>query len=356
MTELWTFGSSAPGTVAERARRAEDEGWDGIVVVDSQNLRLDCYVVMAIAATVTKRLKVSPGVTNPYTRHAAVAAGAVASIHTESGGRASWGVGRGDSALAHLGLAPAPLDQFERYVADVQAYLRGEPVPFRQADDSVAGAESLHLHDRPTASTMKWIDATWEKPIVEVVATGPKVIGIGGRHADMVTFTVGADLDRLRWGIATAKQAAVDAGRSTPIQLGAYINVTCHPDRVLARRLVAGGLASFSRFSSMHGTTTGPVGEQMGKVLKDIQTNYDMTRHGRADTTQTSVMTDEFIDQFAVAGPANYCAERIEEILSLGIDRLVVTTPNQGICDQYPVETADAQTHLVNELLPRMRA
>ena len=35
---------------------------------------------------------------------------------------------------------------------------------------------------------------------------------------------------------------------------------------------------------------------------------------------------------------------------------LVVTTPNQGICDQYPDETADAQRHLVQELLPKLQA
>jgi 5,10-methylenetetrahydromethanopterin reductase len=50
---------------------------------------------MAIAAHVTDRIQLGTGVTNPYTRHPAVAAGAVASIQGESGGRAVLGIGRG---------------------------------------------------------------------------------------------------------------------------------------------------------------------------------------------------------------------------------------------------------------------
>ena len=38
------------------------------------------------------------------------------------------GIGRGDSALAHLGRAPARLAWFERYLANLQAYLRGDAI------------------------------------------------------------------------------------------------------------------------------------------------------------------------------------------------------------------------------------
>ena len=65
---------------------------------------------------------------------------------------------------------------------------------------------------------------------MEVAATGPKVIGIGARHAERIMFTLGADPIRLRWGIDVARQAAVAYGRD-PAQLcfGAYINLACHP-------------------------------------------------------------------------------------------------------------------------------
>ena len=62
--------------------------------------------------------------TNSVTRHAAATATAITSVNRVSNGRAVLGIGRGDSALAHLGRAPARLAQFERYLRQLQTYLR----------------------------------------------------------------------------------------------------------------------------------------------------------------------------------------------------------------------------------------
>ena len=128
--EVWTTGLSHVKVVARSAERAEREGWDGMLVVDSQNLSGDPFVGLALAARETSRLRLGTGVSNPATRHPAAAAAAIGSVHVASGGRAVFGVGRGDSALAHLGLAPAPLADLVRFVRATRAYLRGEAVPF----------------------------------------------------------------------------------------------------------------------------------------------------------------------------------------------------------------------------------
>ena len=93
---------------------------------NSQNLSGDPYVALAMAATATKRIGLGTGVTNNVTRLAAVTACSIASIQRLSGGRAVLGIGRGGSALAHLGRAPSRLAPFERYLRQLQAYLRGE--------------------------------------------------------------------------------------------------------------------------------------------------------------------------------------------------------------------------------------
>ena len=89
--------------IEDVARKAEEDGWDGLALTDSQNLSPDTYVALTLAARATQRITLGPGVTNPLTRHAAVAAGAIASIHQLSGGRAMLGIGRGDSALFNIG-------------------------------------------------------------------------------------------------------------------------------------------------------------------------------------------------------------------------------------------------------------
>ncbi len=140
--------------------------------------------------------------TNPYTRHPAATASSIASVQAVSGGRAVLGIGRGDSALAHLGLSPAPLGHFTRYVEKLQGYLRGDDVPFER-DDTVASVDDLELGDQPTASRLHWIHGMPKVPL-DVAATGPKVIALAAVHAERITFALGADVDRLTWGIGVA--------------------------------------------------------------------------------------------------------------------------------------------------------
>lgn len=116
--EFWTSGFSAPRGIVHVARGAEAQGWDGLSVVDSQNLSGDSFVALTMAATATERLKLGTGVTNSITRNAATLATAIAS-----------------SALAHLGRAPVRVDQFERYLHQLQAYLSGRRVPFEEIVD-----------------------------------------------------------------------------------------------------------------------------------------------------------------------------------------------------------------------------
>jgi len=70
------------------ARMLEDSGFDGIGIVDTQNLPRTRTPSCALAAHATKHLKLRTAVTNPVTRHPAVTASAIATVQAESGGRA----------------------------------------------------------------------------------------------------------------------------------------------------------------------------------------------------------------------------------------------------------------------------
>ena len=66
--QLWTTTVASPRATARTAREREAAGWDGMLVVDSQNLSGDPYVALAMAATATTRLGLGTGVTNNVTR------------------------------------------------------------------------------------------------------------------------------------------------------------------------------------------------------------------------------------------------------------------------------------------------
>jgi 5,10-methylenetetrahydromethanopterin reductase len=332
--ELWTLTHSRPDHALAAARRAEAAGWDGVCVVDSQNLAPDCYVALTLAATGTQRIGLGTGVTNSVTRHPAVTAAAAMAIQQVSGGRMTLGIGRGDSALAHLGRSPARFRGFARYVDVLQRYLRGESVAFHEIpmdDVTAAPVDELELADHPGDSRIRWFDPALPKVPVEVAATGPMVIQLAGRLADRAVFTLGAVPERLEWGIDLARRARAEAGLAPAmLAVGAYVNLVCHRDRAVARSLVRGGLTTFARFSVMHGQVAGPVDEATRELLERLRDRYDMRAHTRADSAQAALMDDDFVDRFAIAGPPDYCLDRLAELRKLGIDKVIVSGPTAG--------------------------
>ena len=110
--ELWSARLPETATVVQQAVRAEQEGWDGITFTDSQNLIGDPFVAVAMAAAATDRLRFATAVTNAFTRHPALLANVAATVQEASGGRFVLGIGRGDTALFHLGRKPMPVDRF----------------------------------------------------------------------------------------------------------------------------------------------------------------------------------------------------------------------------------------------------
>ncbi len=348
MVEIWTSGAGLPRAFVHRAQQAEQAGYDGITIVDSQNLSGDCYAALTLAAKETDRILLGTGVTNPFTRHAAVTACAISTVHAESGGRAVLGIGRGDSALAHLGFAPAPVAVFENYVAQLQGYLRGEDVPFEPSGN----VATLGLANVPTSSRIEWLrPGRFPKVPVDVAATGPKVIRLAGRLADRVTLAVGADPVRVRWGMETASGARIAAGNDDPLPFGAYVNVVAHDDPEVARRLGEGGLSLFGRFQAMYGRTVGPASDAQRATTEAIHDAYDMTRHSRAGSPQAATITSQFATEFGIFGPSAYCIERLKALVSLGVERLVVVGPTREV---DPAAASDAEARFVEEVMPAL--
>ena len=351
--QVWITGVAAPRGAARVAADVEAAGWDGLLVVDSQNLSGDPYVALAMAAAATSRLGLGTGVTNCVTRDAAVTACSIVSVDRISGGRAVLGIGRGDSALAHLGRAPAKPGVFERYLRHVQAYLRGEAVAFEDIDIPAAVAPplaGLALADAPPASRIDWIAGRGAKVPVEAAASGPVVIAIAARRADRVMFALGADEERIAWGIDLARKARQEAGLDPAgVAFGAYVNCGCSPDIEVARGLVKGGLTTFARFSVMHGKASGPVSDQDRAVLHDLRDAYDMRAHTRGDSAQAGTLTPGFIDRFAIVGPPERCVERLRRLAALGLDKIAITGALGGVSQ---TQAAASRALLEREVLP----
>lgn len=308
--QVWTLGVPVPGLAEDFARRTEARGWDGLVLTDSQNMTGDPYVALGLAARATSRIGLGTGVTNPVTRHPAATAAAIATVQELSNGRAVLGIGRGDSALFHLGREPAPVGVLRRYLERLQGYLRGESV-------DLDGCESR----------MPWVARSEQPKVpVDVAATGPRVIAAAATLAERITFALGADPERLKWGIDAALRAREESGLSPDgIAFGAYVNVCPHPDADAARELARGGIATFAHFSGMAGSSADGVEARDREVFEGIHARYERSRHTLGRARHAAALGDDFLERFGVVGAPAHCVERLRELVDAGISRLVVT-------------------------------
>lgn len=326
-----------PGRSADVARMAEDDGWDGIAFTDSQSLTGDVFVALGVAAKATARLRLATGATNPATRHPAVVASAIATVQAESGGRAVLGIAHGDSALAYLGRKPMPLRDFRRALEQVQAYLRGEAVDL---DGFASHLEWLRQANRP-------------KVPVAVSATGPKVIEIAAQVADRVTFSLGAQPERLRWAIEHARAARAAAGLDLAgFSCGAYVNAVAHPEIEKARELVRGRLGVYARFSTMHDSTLETLAPEDRAVAERLAASYDMSAHATSGARHAAVLDDDFVDRFGVVGPSERVAERLRDLAELGLDHLIIVGHGR---DVPPDVLADSSRRFGREVIPILK-
>ncbi|MBV9509087.1 MAG: LLM class flavin-dependent oxidoreductase [Caulobacteraceae bacterium] len=350
MTELWIQTALGPmKEVQTLAGRFEADGWKGVMVFDSQSLIADPYMTLAFAAAATRTLKLGIGVSNPVTRHAAVSASALAALQEASGGRATLGIGRGNSSLAYLGAAPASLAEFEDYVRLLQALLSGGAAPVEQLLTRSAGLRPLDpetLGRAPDEARLKWLDRTVPKAMVEVAATGPKAIALGVRQGDRLSFSVGADQTRLAEAIAQARAAAEQNGRTAPLGLTAYVSVAALADKGRARRLAAPDVAMHAHIAALNPANLARMSEAERGSMEKIAKTYDMTRHARHGA-QTEGLDDAFIDAHAVVGAPAECVARLKAIAALGLDRLVLMMP-MPLKD----DPAESYANVVREVLP----
>lgn len=157
---------------------------------------------------------------------------------------------------------------------------------------------------------------------------------------------MGVSSERISWAVDVARSA------NPGVELGAYVPVLVHEDRAEARRLIAGAVGSYARFSVMHGTVAGPVPDAQRERLEAVHDAYDMGAHFSHGSPQSQELDDAVIDAFGIAGPAGYCVEKILELESLGIRRIFAMGTGIGLDRE---EAMASRARLVSEVLPAVR-
>ncbi len=158
---------------------AEELGYSYCMVAD-EGLMLDVYGVLGAAARATSTIRLG-AVTNPYTRHPAATAAAIATVDEMSGGRAFVTLVAGGTMVLHpMGLERlTPLAMMTDTIEALRLLWRGEPVTWQGRRLSLEGAQlATGTHSIP----------------IWVAARGERMLALAGTHADGLVLMVKSDL------------------------------------------------------------------------------------------------------------------------------------------------------------------
>ena len=319
VTRFWRMGATpVPATEIGRLARAfEDSGWDGLALGEAHGLLPDPYVLLGVAAQATTTLQLGTSVAVPL-RHPLLAAGAMATVHALAGGRSRFVIGRGDGAMKVLQRGPLPVAEFEQYLRALQAFLRRDDVEMNGATSSMSRLDDID----PSLAR--------PKPAVSVAATGPRMIAVAARWADGIDFSVGADVGRLRECIKLAHDACEASGRDpASLALGCYLQVAVSDGDDEAAEAIRGLVVTHARFSGNFSSRAAAV---METVLTTPRGGVERNgRPGELDFYPKDALADEEIMRFGIIGPAGECAERLQEIVDLGLANVYIGTRSVGV-------------------------
>jgi 5,10-methylenetetrahydromethanopterin reductase len=207
---------------------------------------------------------------------------------------------------------------------------------------------------RPSENRLQWIGQAGPKVPVDVAATGPRVIQIAARVADRITFAVGASPERIQWAIDIAtKEMDAFGRRRDEVVLGAVVEIFVAPSRAEARETIAGAVAAYARFNVMHGKVSGPMSDATRHALETVHDNYSMNDHVRVEAKHGRGLPDEMVDEFAIAGPVDYCIERMQTMIELGLTKFNMVNATFRADD--PTFGQESHGLLATEVLPALR-
>ncbi|MGE5220118.1 MAG: LLM class flavin-dependent oxidoreductase [Chloroflexota bacterium] len=290
--------------IHNRARRAEEFGYDGIFLGESHLSSIDSFQTLASCAMITKRVLLGIAVTNLVFRHPTVIAGAAASLNEISKGRAIMGLGTGDGPVYSQGLKAMPMKQFEEGVRLIRQLVCGNAAAF------------------PTGELKLGFTINQPAPIY-VSAEGPKGLQLAGRSADGVILGTGFDLKVYEWAKQKIRDGAAEAGRKeNDISIMAAGMLCVRDDGSEARRIVRNRIANRAHHNFRFTFETVPPNELAG--VKKFMAGFDVMKP-MEDRVDPDLVDDYLIRRFSIAGNPSECIERIEELRAAGVEHLMLT-------------------------------
>jgi 5,10-methylenetetrahydromethanopterin reductase len=336
-TGLLLLPSRPVSELIELAVGAEALGYDDFWLADERFFR-DAYTILGLIATRTSRMRLGPGVTDPYSRHPALTAMAIATLDEISGGRAVLGLGAGVSGFRELGVdAARSAVAIREAVTLIRALVAGQTVTVK--------GEVVHFTDGR-------LDVRAPRADVPIYVASQREAGcrVAGRVADGAIMQ-GCVADTLvRFFKDRVAEGATRAGRNpSRVELVARINVCIADDVEAARAVMRPTIVRSLLAQRPDFFTFRAAGLELPAVLRESVLRLSYTHDPAPLLALAPLVPDTFVDATTFCGPPGAVANGVARLARAGIGQLMV----------YPVglESGIASTieRFQNEVMPRVR-
>jgi 5,10-methylenetetrahydromethanopterin reductase len=326
-----------PNRLVELAQLAERVGYDFVWLADERFFR-EVYASLTLCALRTTRIKLGPCVTDPYSRHPALTAMAIATLDEISGQRAMLGLGAGVSGFRELGIArEQPAVAMREAIELIKRLLTGETV---SCDGRRVTFHNGRLDFTPIRSHVP----------IYVASQRPMGLRLAGRLADGAIMQGCVAEPLLRFFRQMVAEGARQRGRDpSTVDLAARINVCVHDDPRAAREAMKPGIARSLISQAPDFFTFTHAGLTVPSSLREHASALPYTHDPAPLQALAAEVPDEFVEALTLAGPPAEIAAEVTRMARDGITQFIAAPVAADGRIEATIERFQA------EIMPRVR-
>ena len=305
--DIGLFSVSSTADNRAVAQKAEARGFERIWLAEDYHSR-DLIVQATAIGAATNSIQLGLGIVNPFTRHPAQIAMAVADIEELCGPRIVLGLGAGHTAINAHGIEkPRPITALKEAGEICRRLLQGERVIFE--------GDIFRL---PSPGTKLRFTLARSRVPMYFGTMGPRTLRSVASVSDGVKFSVFTTPAYAKTCMAHLREALVGTSRSIDdIDISCYIIFSVNEDRGAARDAARPLVAHY--VMQIPDMTRYEYAGLDIPMMKGLQSELRSAFNGSRFNDAISKVPDVVVDELAVTGTPTECIERLKMYAVAGI-------------------------------------
>ena len=295
--------------LVELGRLSEQVGYSALWYTDLR-FSPDCFIGFAAIAAATSRIKLGPGVVDPYSRHPSAIASAIATLDDMTGGRAILGLGIGGNGLKELGIErKLPVAAMREAVEMIRGLLDGGEYV---AQGKVISLGKAKLSIRPVQQRIPIYFATH----------GAQITKLAGQVADGLLVANTLNPTAFDFYVKQLEEGMAKAGRPAgAVDVGLRVEACISNDDAAAFAVMRKRVTSRVLSQYPHWEYLDAVGIKLPDAFVEIAKRPD---GAKAVGEAAPLMPRAVVESMVIAGNAESCAEQLARGLGPRITHLTM--------------------------------